>query len=104
MDNELFSLYYINLEKVYELRMILNNVIPEQRVMEKKIELEEIMEKLDEVVRKMEQEKLTLEESYQQLSEGMKLVKEGNRAIDRVEKKIQKLMENEDEADEQREA
>lgn len=38
MDNELFSLYYINLEKVYELRMILNNVIPEQRVMEKKIE------------------------------------------------------------------
>ena len=34
----LFSLYYINLEKVYELRMIRNNYIQEKRVLENKIE------------------------------------------------------------------
>lgn len=62
------------------------------------MELEEIMEKLDSTVRQMENEKLTLEQSYQYFSEGMKLVQEGNRAIDRVEKKIQVLMtENEGE-------
>lgn len=62
------------------------------------MELEEIMEKLDDTVSQMENEKLTLEQSYQCFSEGMKLVQEGNRAIDRVEKKIQILMEDEGEA------
>ncbi len=62
------------------------------------MELEEIMEKLDDTVNRMENEKLTLEQSYQCFSEGMKLVQEGNRAIDRVEKKIQILMEDEGEA------
>jgi exodeoxyribonuclease VII small subunit len=57
------------------------------------MELEEIMDKLENTVHKMEQEKLSLEESYQCFSEGMKYVREGNRAIDRVEKKIQVLME-----------
>lgn len=57
------------------------------------MELEEIMDKLAETVRRMEQEKLTLEESYQCFSEGMQYVREGNQAIDKVEKKIQILME-----------
>lgn len=61
--------------------------------MDKPRKLEEIMEQLDETVQKMEQEKLTLEESYQAFSVGMELIKEGNLAIDRVEKKIQVLME-----------
>lgn len=61
------------------------------------MELEEIMEKLDETVRKMETEKLTLEQSYQAFSEGMELVKQGNQAIDKVEKKIKILMEEENE-------
>ncbi len=39
MEKELFSLYYINLEKVYELRMIRNNVVLENRVMENKTEI-----------------------------------------------------------------
>lgn len=60
--------------------------------MDKKRELEEIMERLDETVQKMEQEKMTLEESYQAFQTGMELIKEGNLAIDRVEKKIQVLM------------
>lgn len=38
MEKELFSLYYINLEKVYELRMIRNNFIQENRVLENRIE------------------------------------------------------------------
>lgn len=38
MGKELFSLYYINLEKVYELRMIRNNFIQENRVLENRIE------------------------------------------------------------------
>lgn len=38
MSKELFSLYYINLEKVYELRMIRNNFIQENRILENKLE------------------------------------------------------------------
>ena len=38
MGKELFSLYYINLEKVYELRMICNNFILENRVLENRME------------------------------------------------------------------
>ena len=67
---------------------------------EMNISLEDIMDKLDRTVQKMEGEKLTLEESYQCFSQGMELVKAGNEAIDRVEKKIQILME-EDSGDEQ---
>ena len=39
MEKDLFSLYYINLEKVYDLRMIRNNVVLENRVMENKTEI-----------------------------------------------------------------
>ena len=59
------------------------------------MELEEIMEKLEKTVNKMENEKLTLEESFKCFSDGMKYVKDGNEAIDRVEKKIKNLMEEE---------
>ena len=38
MEEELFSLYYINLEKVYELRMIRNNLVQENRILENKLE------------------------------------------------------------------
>ena len=38
MEKELFSLYYINLEKVYELRMIRNNFIQENRILENRID------------------------------------------------------------------
>ena len=61
------------------------------------MELEEIMEKLEQTVEKMETEKMSLEESYQCFSQGMEDVKAGNEAIDKVEKKIQILMEEEDE-------
>ena len=61
------------------------------------MELEQIMEKLEETVHRMETEKLTMEQSYQAFSEGMEYVKQGNQAIDQVEKKIQILMEEENE-------
>ena len=38
MEKELFSLYYINLDKVYELRMIRNNFIQENRILENRID------------------------------------------------------------------
>lgn len=60
------------------------------------MELEEVMEQLEETVAKMETEKLSLEEAYATFSQGMKLVKLGNQAIDKVEKKIEILMEKED--------
>ena len=59
------------------------------------MELEEIMEQLGETVEKMENETLSLEEAYDTFSHGMKLVKAGNKAIDKVEKKIEILMEKE---------
>ncbi len=59
------------------------------------MELEEIMEQLEETVEKMENETLSLEEAYDTFSHGMKLVKAGNKAIDKVEKKIEILMEKE---------
>lgn len=59
------------------------------------MELEEIMGRLEETVGSMENEKLSLEEAYEKFSEGMKLVKMGNEAIDRVEKKIEIIMEQE---------
>lgn len=59
------------------------------------MELEEVMEQLEQTVDKMETEKLSLEEAYETFSQGMKLVKIGNEAIDKVEKKIEILMEKE---------
>lgn len=59
------------------------------------MELEEIMEQLEETVEKMENETLSLEEAYDTFSHGMKLVKAGTKAIDKVEKKIEILMEKE---------
>ena len=38
MEKELFSLYYINLDKVYELRMISNNFIQKNRVVENRVD------------------------------------------------------------------
>ena len=40
MNNSLFSLYYINLEKVYELRMIQSNVVQVNRNVERSVKTE----------------------------------------------------------------
>jgi exodeoxyribonuclease VII small subunit len=61
------------------------------------MELEEIMTQLEQTVDKMENEKLSLEEAYETFSYGMKLVLQGNQAIDKVEKKIEILMQKETE-------
>ena len=57
------------------------------------------MTQLEETVVTMEHEKLSLEEAYATFSRGMKLVMEGNKAIDQVEKKVQVLMEEAEEAE-----
>ncbi len=68
----------------------------EVRMAEKKaLKLENILEQLDETVSRLETEPLNLEESFQCFSKGMELVKQGNESIDRVEKKMQLLLEKE---------
>jgi exodeoxyribonuclease VII small subunit len=65
--------------------------------MENDLKLEDIMEKLGNTVAKLESEELSLEDSYAAFSQGMELVMKGNQAIDRVEKQMKVLMENESE-------
>ena len=60
---------------------------------EKNDNLEEIMEQLNDIVGRLESESMTLEESFQCFSQGINLVAAGNKAIDKVEKKMQILME-----------
>lgn len=62
----------------------------------KKKNLEEIMQTLDEIVGKLENETMSLEDSYHCFSEGMNLVMEGNKAIDKVEKQMQVLCQEEE--------
>jgi len=56
--------------------------------------LEESLAKLDAVIADLENEDISLEDAFKSYSEGIRLVKECNNAIDRVEKKVQCLMEN----------
>ncbi|MCR4605292.1 MAG: exodeoxyribonuclease VII small subunit [Eubacterium sp.] len=61
----------------------------------KQPELDEIMRELEAKVTRLENEPLSLEESYKEFSEGMELVKQGNATIDRVEKELKILMDDE---------
>ena len=58
------------------------------------ISLERRLDQLDEVIAVLENDDISLEEAFEKYSEGIKLVKECNASIDRVEKKVQLLMEN----------
>ena len=50
--------------------------------------LEESMAELEAVMRELEREDITLEESFSLYNTGMKLLKNCNDAIDKVEKKL----------------
>ena len=50
--------------------------------------LEESFVRLDEILEKMEAEEVSLEDSFQLYQEGMKLVKQCNQSIDKVEKEL----------------
>ena len=57
--------------------------------------LEESMAELEAVMRELEREDITLEESFSLYNTGMKLLKNCNDAIDKVEKKLIVLNEEE---------
>lgn len=62
--------------------------------MAKKLTLEESFDALDEIIENLQGGELTLEESFQKYEEGMKLIKNCNDAIDKVEKKLEVINEN----------
>ena len=56
--------------------------------------LEEMLDEIDEIVEKLDDDDLPLEEAFALYSRGVKLTEESSRSIDRVEKKVQKLMDD----------
>ena len=67
--------------------------------MARKKELETSMEELDAVLAELEKEDVTLEKSFALYQKGMKLLKECNDSIDKVEKEM--IILNEQESGEQ---
>lgn len=63
--------------------------------MEKTMSLEESFQQLDYIIEQLEQEEVSLEESFRLYQKGMNLIKTCNASIDKVEKKIM-ILENED--------
>lgn len=57
--------------------------------------IEESFERLDAILEKMEDEETGLEESFRLYEEGLKLIRRAEAGIDRVEKKIRILNEEE---------
>lgn len=65
------------------------------RTSKKEKTLEQSFEELEQIVQQLESEELSLEDSFQIYQNGMKLLKNCNEAIDRVEKQLIILNENE---------
>lgn len=63
--------------------------------MAKKLTLEESFEQLDDVIQEMQTGELTLEESFKKYETGMKLIKNCNESIEKVEKKLIVIQEEE---------
>lgn len=62
--------------------------------MEKKESFEEKMENLEKIVKELEDGKLDLEASVKKFEEGMKISKQCNEILEKSEKKITVLLEN----------
>ena len=60
---------------------------------EKGIGLEENFKKIEETIALLESEEISLEAAFQAYSQGMKLLKSCNEQIDKVEKQVLKLSE-----------
>ncbi len=60
--------------------------------------LEESFQQLDDIIEQLEQEEVSLEESFRLYQTGMKLIKVCNASIDKVEKKII-ILENEEDTE-----
>lgn len=62
----------------------------------KKMSLEECFEGLDEIISELQSGELSLEDSFKKYEDGMKLIKKCNDTIDKVEKKLV-VVENDEE-------
>ena len=65
--------------------------------MAKKLSIEESFEQLDTIIGSLQQGDLSLEESFQKYEEGMKLIKHFSDTIDKVEKKLEIIEQEETE-------
>ncbi|MBQ4473870.1 MAG: exodeoxyribonuclease VII small subunit [Lachnospiraceae bacterium] len=63
--------------------------------MEKEMTLDEKFQELEKVLEALEEPDVSLEESFRLYRQGMNLVKEANEKIDRIEKQMQVLSEEE---------
>lgn len=61
-----------------------------------KLDFENTLKDLEEIIQQLEKGELNLEESIQKYEEGMKLVKNCNDFLENAEKRITKLIKNQD--------
>ena len=61
---------------------------------EKEMTIEEAFGLVDEKIKALESEEVTLEDSFNLFKEGMDLLKYCNESIDKVEKKVQMIMDD----------
>ena len=61
---------------------------------EKKMDIESTLKQLEKIVTQMEEEDLNLEDSLKSYEKGVSLVKESQESLNKIEKKIQILSEN----------
>ena len=70
--------------------------MPAKKKAEPEVTLEDRMTQLEEVLLQLEQENLGLEDSFDLYQKGMELVNQCNQSIDRVEKKLLTIQEEEE--------
>ena len=61
---------------------------------EKKMDIESTLKQLEKIVTQMEEEDLNLEDSLKSYEKGVSLIKEAQESLNKIEKKIQILSEN----------
>ncbi|MDO5776327.1 MAG: exodeoxyribonuclease VII small subunit [Eubacteriales bacterium] len=62
---------------------------------DKKLSIEESLEQIDEILNRMEAKETGLEESFRLYERGLKLIKDAEAGIDKIEKEIRILNEEE---------
>jgi exodeoxyribonuclease VII small subunit len=67
--------------------------------MAKKATLEESFQQLETIIHDLQEGDMTLEESFKKYEEGMKLIKNCNSSIDKVEKKLIILEQEEEQSE-----
>ncbi len=61
---------------------------------EKKESLESMLDEIDQIIEILDDDEIPLDEAFARYSRGVKLAAECNKSIDRVEKKVKKLLDD----------